>query len=200
MSEKINQNPERESGVKHEKLDLKVDKSAESHKPQERKSETQHEREKSVEKTREKIEKSLDKESDKSREKQPESTEVREPQVVTRDARDAAYRSTMQTVRSQLTPVQRNFSRFIHAKPVEVTSELLEETIFRPSFLWGGVIGGILMGASLYTFSYIQGFKLSGSEFIVGLLIGGVLGVIGEKLFRRKKTTKGPNAKTPHKK
>lgn len=194
MPEKLTHNPEQESSDKREKVELKVEKTQDTSEKLEKSQENRQEREKSVEKTREKLEKSLDKEAEKGREKQPKPTEAREPQTITRAARDAAFNKTMKSVRTQLSPVQRSFSKFIHAKPVEVTSELLEETIFRPSFLWGGVIGGIILGASLYLFARAQGFRLSGSEFIVGMFIGGVIGVLVEKLFRRKKSSKKPRS------
>lgn len=190
MPEKLTHNPEQESGAKPEKPELKVEKTATKAEKLEHTQETQHEREKSVEKTREKLEKTLDNETEKTREKQPKPVESREPQIITRAVRDAAFSDTMKTVRTQLSPVQRSFSKFIHAKPVEMTSELLEETVFRPSFLWGGVIGGIVFGAGLYLFAYTQDFRLSGSEYIVGLFVGGIIGVIIEKVFRRKKSTK----------
>ena len=194
MAEKLTHNPEQESSGKREKLELKVEKTQDTSEKLEKSQENRQEQEKSVEKTREKLEKTLDKEAEKGREKQPKPTEAREPQTITRAARDAAFNKTMKSVRTQLSPVQRSFSMFIHAKPVEVTSELLEETIFRPSFLWGGVIGGIILGASLYLFARAQGFRLSGSEFIVGMFIGGVIGVLVEKLFRRKKSSKKPRS------
>lgn len=190
MAEKLTHNPEQESSGKREKLDLKVENNQDSSEKLDKSQESHQEREKSTEKTREKLEKILDKEAEKGREKQPKPTEAREPQVVTRATRDAAFDNTMKAVRSQLSPVQRKFSQFIHAKPVEVASEFLEETVFRPSFLWGGVIGGIVLGASLYIFARVQGFRLSGSEFIVGLVVGGLIGVIFEKLFHRKKSAK----------
>ncbi len=194
MSEKLTQNLEHESSGKRERPELKAEKPTRDNEKLEHKVETQQEREKSAEKTREKLEKSLDKEAEKNREKQPKPVETREPQTITRAKRDEAFNSTMKTVRNQLSPVQRSFSKFIHAKPVEVTSELLEETIFRPSFLWGGVIGGIILGASLYIFARMQGFRLSGSEFIVGLFIGGIIGLIIERLFWRKKSVKKPRS------
>lgn len=190
MPEKLTNNPERESSSKTEKPELKVEKPTQAQEKLERRAETNKDREKSAEKSREKIEKSLDKEAQERHEKQPKTVEDQEPKTTTRASRDAVFSNSMRTVRSQLSPAQRNFSKLIHAKPVEVTSELLEETIFRPSFLWGGVIGGILLGSSLYIFARIQGFRLSGSEFIAGVLVGGVIGLIVERLFRRKKTSK----------
>ncbi len=129
------------------------------------------------------------------RESQPTDREHRseqpaergEPKVVSRRERDAVFQSTMQQVRHQLTPAQRTFSRLVHAKPVEATSELLEETVFRTSFLWGGVIGGLIFGGALYLVARVQGFELSGSEFIIGLVLGGLIGFLIEKIWRRKR-------------
>lgn len=188
MSEKLDLQPEKDAGSKAEKPELKLEKPKQT---AEHRAEAKPEREQSVEKTRQKIEKALDRETEKRAEKlTPKPLEASEPKTVTRAARDEAFRGAMKSVRSQLPTLQRGFSKFIHAKPVEVTSELLEETIFRPSFLWGGVIGGIIFGSALYIVARLQGFRLSGSEFIFGLFVGGIVGLVMEKLFRRKKSIK----------
>jgi len=100
------------------------------------------------------------------------------------------YQKTMQDVQRHLSPAQRRFSKFAHARPVEFVSEVLEETILRLSFIWGGVIGALVLGGGVYITARIIGFELSGSEFTLGLLLGGLVGFVLERLiglFRHKR-------------
>lgn|GEM_PF-6293531 len=100
------------------------------------------------------------------------------------------YQKTMQDVQRNLSPAQRRFSKFAHARPVEFVSEVLEETILRPSFIWGGVIGAFILGGGVYITARVIGFELSGSEFTLGLLLGGLIGFVLERLiglFRHKR-------------
>lgn len=188
MSEKLSNQSERESQTKSEKLDLKIEKTEHA---VEKTTENKVEREQSAEKTRQKIEKSFEQKNEKKTEKPDEAKlESSQPKTYSRAARDDAFRGAMKSVRAQLSPTQRTFSKFVHAKPVEITSELLEETIFRPSFLWGGVVGGIIFGLTIYIFARIYNFSLSGAEFIFGLFAGGVVGLIFEWLLGHKKTRK----------
>lgn len=188
MSEKLSNQPEKEARSKVEKPELKLERPEQS---TEKPAENKVEREQSVEKTREKIEKSIELKNEKKVEKPDEAKiESSQPKSYSRAARDEAFRGAMKSVRSQLSPTQRAFSKFVHTKPVEVTSELLEETIFRPSFLWGGLIGGLIFGLTIYIFARVYGFSLSGAEFIFGLFVGGVLGLVFERVFSSKKTRK----------
>lgn len=185
MAEKLTQNSEHES--KHQKSSAELKRSVEKQQSGEAHKLSAAEREHSVEAAREKLKAAEREPQPSDREHQSEQpVEKGEPKVVSRRERDAAFATTMKQVRHQLTPVQRSFSKFIHAKPIEATSELLEETIFRPSFLWGGVIGGLIFGGLLYAVARVQGFELSGSEFIVGLFVGGLIGFLIEKIWRRK--------------
>lgn len=142
------------------------------------------ERQKSLERAREKL-RTAEAPKQAKEALQPTETAKRGEPVVTRKQRDVAFKKAMTTVRHQLPPIQRSFSLLVHTKPVEVASELLEETFFRPSFLWGGVLGGLVFGGGLYIIATLQGYQLSGTEFIAGLLVGGVLGFVIEKLFFR---------------
>lgn len=181
MAEKLT-NPEKhhESGKEKAKLSPEHQHQTEAHK------QSQAEREQSVESAREKL-KAVEHEPRPADHEQPseQPTEKGEPKVVSRRERDVVFTTTMRSVRHQLTPAQRTFSKLIHAKPVEAASELLEETIYRPSFLWGGLIGGLVFGGFLYIVASMMGFRLSGSEFLVGLLVGGLIGFLIEKIRSR---------------
>lgn len=184
MPEKLTPKHEKGGDGHKEKLKLSAEQKAEK---AELKADNKAEREAKIEHTKEKIEKSLD------RQARPEAqhdtserakVESDQPKLVGRRERDAAFQKAMKDVRAQLSPAQRSFSRLAHAKPVEVVSEFLEETVYRPSFLWGGVIGGLLIGGGLMAAAYLQGYRLSGTEIIFGLFAGGIVGILVEFLFR----------------
>ena len=93
-----------------------------------------------------------------------------------------ALEEELTTVRQHLTPAQRTLSQIVHNPIIERASEALEETVFRPSIVVGGAIGAILVGGFLYGFAKVRGYLLPGSEFVVGLVIGAVLGILAELL------------------
>ncbi len=182
MVEKQPHNPEKSAATSHEKLKL----NPEHQQRAEVQKQSRAEREHSVEAARDKLKATEHEPRPGDRERASEQpAEKGEPKVISRRERDAVFVKTMAQVRHQLSPAQRTFSKLIHAKPVEAVSELLEETIYRPSFLWGGLIGGLLFGGFLYVVARAMGFRLSGSEFLVGLLVGGCIGFLVEKIIFR---------------
>lgn len=96
--------------------------------------------------------------------------------------RRQALKEELTSVRQHLTPAQRALSQVVHNPIIERASEALEETVFRPSIVVGGAIGAIIVGGVLYGFAKVRGYLLPGSEFMVGLIIGAVLGILVELL------------------
>lgn len=150
------------------------------------------EREQSVEKAREKIRQANEKKVESENEPKPEASKLeRKPlKRMSRAEKRAVYATTMKSVQAQLPPIKRNFSRFVHSRPVEYTSELLEETIYRPSFLIGGGLGALILGGGFYAVAKTQGWLLSGSEFSLSLIVGGLIGWLIELILRRIKPKK----------
>ena len=101
-----------------------------------------------------------------------------------------AYLHTLASLQHRLKPSQKRFSRFIHVPLVERTSEALAATVARPSVSLGATVTAALVGGFFYITARQTGFRLSGSEFIFSLLIGGLLGFAIElalKSLRRHK-------------
>lgn len=101
-----------------------------------------------------------------------------------------AYQQTIRAVQSNLPPLSRGFSKFMHQRGVERASELAEKTLARPSALLGaGLFATIGLGIMLY-FARRNGFALSGSELILFVVVGWALGLASEfvaaKLLRRR--------------
>lgn len=107
----------------------------------------------------------------------------------TRLDKEAAYWNTLRSLQRHLSPASRNFSKLIHTPAIEKTSEVAGATIARPSVLLGATSTAAVLGGFLYITARINGFNLSGSEFLLSLIVGAVLGLIIEgiaKLFKRK--------------
>lgn len=102
----------------------------------------------------------------------------------TRLDKESAYWDTLRSVQRHLTPASRRFSKFIHSPKIERTSEVASVTIARPSVLLGATTTTALLGGFLYVTARLSGFSLSGSEFILSILVGGVLGLIVEGLAK----------------
>lgn len=151
-------------------------------------------KEKSVEKAREELKDELERESshksDKEKSKSEKGNESDANRPISRREKNQIYSHTMKSIRHQLSPAERSFSKLIHAKPVEKVSEVLEESIFSNSFVWGGVVGAVLLGGIIYLAALNIGFQLSGSEFTIGLIVGGIIGLVVERILRIFKKTK----------
>lgn len=89
-----------------------------------------------------------------------------------------SFNSQMNHAREHMNPAERTFSRFIHSKPVEVTSDFIGATIARPNALLSGSIFAFLAVTILYFTANHFGFKLSGFESIGAFIIGWILGII----------------------
>jgi hypothetical protein len=91
---------------------------------------------------------------------------------------------TIRSVQRRLSPASRTFSRVIHAPAVERTSEVLEKTIARPSVLTGSAWTALLVGAIFYLTAYHFGYMLSGSELLFSFVVGALIGILLEGLWR----------------
>jgi len=95
-----------------------------------------------------------------------------------------AFAQTMAGLQRRLKPVSRNFSRFIHIPVVEKTAEALEQTIARPSVTLGATWTALIIGGIFYLTARHYGYPLSGSELLFAFVIGAILGIAGEGLWR----------------
>ena len=86
------------------------------------------------------------------------------------------YADTLASVQRRLSPRARSFSKVIHAPVVEKTSAVLEKTVMRPSVTLGATWTALIVGLIFYLTARHYGFRLSGSEMILALIVGGLLG------------------------
>jgi hypothetical protein len=94
------------------------------------------------------------------------------------------YRQTMANLQRRLSPASRRFSKLIHNKTVESTSEALEGTVMRPSVTVGATWTAFIVGLIFYLTARHYGYRLSGFEMIAALIVGAILGIIIEGLLR----------------
>lgn len=91
---------------------------------------------------------------------------------------DATYKRTMKQVQSELSAPSRTFSKIIHVKAIEKTSDALESTVARPNAILAGAITAFIFTLAIYLIAKNYGYKLSGFETIGGFILGWVIGLL----------------------
>lgn len=91
---------------------------------------------------------------------------------------DATYKRTMKQVQSELSAPSRAFSKVIHVKAVEKTSEALESTVARPNAILAGAVAAFIFTLVIYLIAKHFGYRLSGFETIGGFILGWVVGLL----------------------
>ena len=97
---------------------------------------------------------------------------------------DRAYRETLGSLQRHLKPASRAFSRVIHNPAVEQTSEVVGKTVARPSVTLGATSTALVVGLAAYITAKRYGFTLSGSELILSLIVGGLIGIVLELIIK----------------
>ena len=93
------------------------------------------------------------------------------------------YTQTMASLQHRMKPASRQFSKVIHAAPVEKASEVLGKTVLRPSVSLGATSCAVLVAGSLYLYARYYGLRLSGSEIWLSLVVGGIIGLVIEAIY-----------------
>lgn len=102
----------------------------------------------------------------------------------TRETKAHAFDTTMHHVRTRLSRSERSFSKFIHKPGVETTSEFIGKTVTRPSGIIGATLFVCIGLLLIYSVARFAGFSLSGSELPLLLLVGFIVGLLVEWLFK----------------
>lgn len=108
------------------------------------------------------------------RESRKASPAERRPQ--TKKTKDASFDRTMESVQAELTGPSRVFSKVIHNKAIEQTSELAAKTIARPNAILAGSIAAFAATLLIYLIAKQYGYPLSGFETIGAFIVGWILG------------------------
>lgn len=178
MSEKI-QNNQEHGAKEHEALEQQGQERKEQLLEQlenrsEKAAELGHE---AAQKEAEKLAKSV--ETEKTTEKQTEKAEKsHDKQKRTRKTLDASFDKTMDVTRASMSAPSRAFSKLIHVKAIEKTSEAIGSTVARPNAILSGSLLALLLTAGIYLWAKEAGYALSGFETIAAFIIGWLIGIM----------------------
>jgi hypothetical protein len=94
------------------------------------------------------------------------------------------YRQTMVTLRHRMKPAARSFSKLVHAPAIEAASEAVGKTVLRPSISLGATTTAVLLTGFMYFYARYYGFELRGSEIWLTLIVGAVIGLLVEMVYK----------------
>lgn len=95
---------------------------------------------------------------------------------------EKSFKQTMKQVQEELPANKRTFSKIIHNKTVEKTSDIVGNTVARPNAMLAGAISAFILTLAVYTIAKTLGYKLSGFETIASFIIGWVIGILYDYL------------------
>ncbi len=96
---------------------------------------------------------------------------------ISKSQKDDSYKRTMKQVQTELSPSSRAFSKIIHTKAIEKTSEVIGSTIARPNAMLAGAVSAFILTLGVYVMAKTLGYQLSGFETIGAFIIGWLLGI-----------------------
>jgi len=96
--------------------------------------------------------------------------------------KEASYMQIMSHVQNELNPGNRIFSKLIHNKMIEKTSDVIGNTIARPNALLLGSFFAFIFSLLAYTVSKKIGYSMSGFETIASFIFGWSMGIIFDYL------------------
>jgi hypothetical protein len=94
----------------------------------------------------------------------------------------ASFNKTMKETQAQMKPAPRAFSRLIHNKAVEKTSETVGSTVARPNAILAGSFTAFLATLILYVVARHYGYPLTGTETIAAFILGWAIGLLFDYL------------------
>jgi hypothetical protein len=98
--------------------------------------------------------------------------------AISKKDKDASFKKHMKQVQAEMSAPQRVFSKFIHAKAIEKTSEVVGATVARPNAILSGAIVAFVLVLAVYLLAKNLGYVLSGFETIGAFIIGWAIGVL----------------------
>ena len=91
---------------------------------------------------------------------------------------DKSYSKTLKQTQEELNLGENIFSKIIHAKGIESTSNVIGSTVARPNAILTGAITSFVFTLSVYIIAKKIGYELSGFEPIIGFAVGWLIGII----------------------
>jgi hypothetical protein len=93
-----------------------------------------------------------------------------------------SYKKAMEQVQNELPTASRIFSKFIHNKCIEKTSDFISHTIARPNAILAGAVFAFILPLFVYIIAKNIGYDLSGFETIAAFALGWIIGIIYDYL------------------
>lgn len=97
---------------------------------------------------------------------------------INKKQREKSYKQTLHRVQDELPIGSRIFSKTIHNKYIEKTSDVLGSTVARPNAMLAGAFIAFVLTLITYTVAKTIGYTLSGFETIAAFIFGWVIGII----------------------
>lgn len=122
--------------------------------------------------------KSIEKPDAHKKEKSRSVAERRKDGPISRSERNASYKKTMRHVQSELPAPSRAFSKFIHNRAVEKTSEVVGSTVARPNAILAGSMAAFVFTLGIYLIARHEGYPLTGTETMATFAVGWAVGLL----------------------
>lgn len=175
MSERL-QSPENKE-QNHEALDAaRHERSAELEKNRERAAEQAPEQ--SLEKSRRDALEAASKAEKKTKTEKAPGEKRRDTPAERRARQKASFNLTMKDAQSHMSAPSRTFSKVIHNKAIEKTSETVGSTVARPNAILAGSMSAFILTLVIYLIAKYYGYPLSGFETIAAFAIGWAVGLL----------------------
>jgi len=97
---------------------------------------------------------------------------------ISKKQKEASFKRQMKEVQTQLSPTSRLFSKVIHNKAIEKTSELVGATVARPNAILAGAVSAFILTLGIYLLAKNLGYVLSGFETIGTFILGWIIGIL----------------------
>lgn len=100
-----------------------------------------------------------------------------------RKAREkASFKKNMDEAQRHMSPTSRTFSKVIHNKAVEKTSDAVGNTVARPNAILAGSFTAFVFTLGIYALAKHLGYPLSGFETIAAFILGWAVGLLFDYL------------------
>ncbi len=92
--------------------------------------------------------------------------------------REASYKSTMKQIQSEMSAPSRAFSKILHNRVIERTSDAIGSTAARPNAVLAGSMAATFLTLFVFLVAKQYGYRLSGFETIGTFFVGWAIGLI----------------------
>lgn len=99
-----------------------------------------------------------------------------------RSNREKSFKNQMNTIQAEMKLPSRAFSKVIHNRVIEKTSDIAATTIARPNAILVGSICAFVLTLGVYIIAKSIGYRLSGFETIAAFITGWAVGIFYDYL------------------